>query len=482
LAELLSGLLDLSSRGDKALARQLTDKLRALITDGRLKSGERLPSSRTLARTLAISRNTVVQAIGQLESEGYLTISRSRRPVVGDSVASADAFTSGADARKRSPAFRLSPWAQHLGDAAWPPVYRGRPRAFQPGFADEREFPRHIWGRCLRQAAHRVRRHPRQGPNDPDLQQVLLKHLAVHRGVRAEPRQIMILPSAQAGLALVAKVLIRTGDVAWMESPGYGGAFAALRAAGATVCGLAVDRDGLKLAERRQAPRIIFVTPSHQYPTGCLMPISRRLDLLQFSNRTGAAIIEDDYDSEFHYDGRPVAALAGLDPSARVFYVGTFSKVMMADIRIGYLIVPEALVDAFELAQRHIGLLADMTMQAALAEFIERGAYRSHIRRMTRLYRSRRDRLVEALASEAGRHLSFDIPAGGMQLLARCKGAIDDVKLSLQLQAAGVITRPLSEMLYHRSSQRGLFLGFGAWNEAEIDAGARILGAHVRRS
>src|SRR5262249_12111277 len=158
-----------------------------------------------------------------------------------------------------------------------------------------------------------------------------------------------------------------------------------------------------------------------------------------------------------------------------------FSKVMSAEIRVGYLIVSENLVEAFELAQRHVGLLVDTTMQAALAEFIRRGAYRSHIRRMTRLYRSRRDHLVQALESEAGRYLSLDVPAGGMQLLARCQASIDDVKLSRRLQDAGVVTRPLSEMLYHRSSQRGLFLGFGAWNEAEIEAAARILGSHVRR-
>lgn len=476
--DLLSGLLDLSPRREKTLARQLTDQLRALITGGRLKAGQKLPSSRTLARALGISRNTVVQAVGQLEAEGYLAISRSRRPVVGDSIASAT-LPSGRDTRTH-PTFRLSSWAQHLPGAAWPPAYHGRPRPFQPGLADEREFPRQIWSRCLRHAALRAPRPAERVPNDRALQRALLKHLADHRGVRAQPCQIIILPTAQAGIALVAKILTRAGDTAWIESPGYGGAFAALRAAGANVVGIPVDTDGLRLAARGHVPRIIFVTPSHQYPTGCLMPIGRRLDLLQFASRAGSAIVEDDYDSEFHYDGRPVAALAGLDPSARVFYLGTFSKVMTADIRVGYLVVPETLVEIFELAQRNLGLLVDMTTQAALEEFIKRGAYSSHIRRMTRLYRSRRDRLVQALTSEAGRHLSLDVPAGGMQLLVRCRPSVDDVKLSQRLGDAGVFTRPLSEMLYHRSSQRGLFLGFGAWNDAEIDAGARILGTHFR--
>ena len=201
------------------------------------------------------------------------------------------------------------------------------------------------------------------------------------------------MPSAQAGIALVAKVMIEAGDVAWMESPGYGGAFAALQAADAEVAGVPTDADGLMIAGRRKAPRLIFVTPSHQYPTGRLMPVGRRLELLQFASSAGATIIEDDYDGEFHYEGRPVAALVGLDPSARVIYLGTFSKTMVSDVRVGCMVVPEALVPIFTLAQRHLGMLVSVTSQAALAEFIASGAYLSHVRRMARLYRTRRERL-----------------------------------------------------------------------------------------
>jgi GntR family transcriptional regulator/MocR family aminotransferase len=155
------------------------------------------------------------------------------------------------------------------------------------------------------------------------------------------------------------------------------------------------------------------------------MPVGRRLELLQFARSTGAAIVEDDYDGEFHFEGRPVTALAGLDPYDRIIYLGTFSKAMFADIRVGYLIVPETLVPTFALAQRHLGLLVAVALQAALADFIADGHYRSHVRRMTRLYRVRRDRLVQALAAEAGHGLLVDIPAGGMQLLARCDASID---------------------------------------------------------
>jgi GntR family transcriptional regulator/MocR family aminotransferase len=311
------------------------------------------------------------------------------------------------------------------------------------------------------------------------LQEVLLKHLADVRGIRARPEQIIIVPSAQSGIALISKVMIDAGDLAWIESPGYRGAFAALQAANAEVVGVPVDADGLRITGRRDVPRIIFVTPSHQYPTGRLMPVGRRLELLQFARRNGAVIVEDDYDGEFQYEGRPVTALAGLDPYDRIIYLGTFSKAMFADIRVGYLVVPETLAPTFALAQRHLGSLVAVPLQAALAYFIAAGDYRSHVRRMTRLYRARRDRLVQALTAEAGHRLHVDKPTGGMQLLAQCDAAMDDVHLSRRLEKAGVITRPLSEMLYHKSRERGLFLGFAAWKDTEIDAGARIIGRHV---
>ena len=264
------------------------------------------------------------------------------------------------------------------------------------------------------------------------------------------------------------------------RKPRIWGCFAALHAVGAAVVGVPVDDAGLTVVDRKDFPRIIFITPSHQYPTGHLMPVGRRLELLRFAETAGASIIEDDYDGEFHYEARPVAALQGLTHYGRVFYLGTFSKSMFADIRVGYIIVPEDLVTTFEFAQRHLGLVVTITMQAALAEFIATGSYLAHVRRTTRLYRARRDRLLQALAAEVGNRLAIDVPAGGMQLLARCRTSTNDRALSARLLDAGVITRPLSSMTFHNTRERGLFLGFAAWNEAEIDAAARIIGRNVR--
>jgi GntR family transcriptional regulator/MocR family aminotransferase len=478
--ELLPGMLHLSRDGSDTLTRQLTDQLRGLITGGRLAPGQRLPSSRQLAQTLDVSRNTVSFATEQLAAEGYLTLSAGRRPAVANGLTLDGDKPQLPGNRATAGRLKLSSWARSLHITNWPPVHAGRPRPFQPGLADEREFPHDLWSRHLRRAARSALSRHDRSINHPPLQQALLQHLAVHRGIKAKPAQILIVPTAQAGIALIATALLERGDHAWIESPGYGGAHVALRAAGAIVSAIPLDPHGMTVGSRKHAPRLIFVTPSHQYPTGRLMPIGRRLELLRFAEAAGACIIEDDYDGEFHYEARPVAALQGLAPSPRIFYLGTFSKSTYADIRIGYLVVPEALIDVFGIAQRHMGMLTSFTMQDALADFISSGAYLGHIRRMTRLYKGRRDRMLRALAAEAGDRLTVEVPAGGMQLLARCRASVSDQQLSVRLLEAGVVSRPLSSMLYHKTAERGLFLGFAAWNEKEIDRAARILGRIVR--
>ena len=478
--DLLPGMLHLVRDGGETLTRQLTDQLRGLITKGRLAPGQRLPSSRELAQSLGLSRNTASFAIEQLAAEGYVTLSAGRRPVVAEGLSLDSRKSLPRNIRAASERINLSAWASSLQRSVWPPIHKERPRPFQPGLADEREFPHDEWSRCLRRAARNAPLRRDRPINHPPLQEALLRHLVVHRGIKAVANQILFVPTAQAGLTLVANALLEPGDHAWVESPGYGGANVAFQAAGAIVSGIPLDSQGMAISSHKETPRLIFVTPSHQYPTGRLMPIGRRLELLRFAETAGACIIEDDYDGEFHYEARPVAALQGLAPSPRVFYLGTFSKATYADIRIGYVVVPEALIDIFELAQRQMGILTSITIQDALAEFISAGAYLGHIRRMTRLYRGRRDRMLQALATETGNRLAVETPAGGMQLLARCRPQTNDQQLSARLLEAGVVSRALTRMLYHKTEERGLFLGFAAWNDKEIDHAARILGRIVR--
>jgi GntR family transcriptional regulator/MocR family aminotransferase len=480
MRQILSGLIDLAARPQgETLNQQLYNALRSAILNGALASGRRLPSSRELARQLQLSRNTVSGVIDQLAMEGYLVVAQGRRPVVS---ASKPALLRGKPVvSSPSRAMRLSHWAKRLQKAHWPPMDERTPRPFQPGLGDVREFPHELWARCLRRAARMAPLRGTLTVNSPALQAALLKYLVEHRGVRAEAHQVIVLPSAQAALELTARVVLNAGDLAWLESPGYSGARAALEAAGANVAGVEVDRSGIAIGGRDDRPRLIFVTPSHQYPTGRLMPVSRRHELLAFARRAGAIIVEDDYDSEFQYEGRPVAALQGLDEAGGVFYVGTFSKSTFADVRLGYALVPAGYVDVFERAQRHAGQLAALPVQDALAEFIGDGHFSAHIRKVTRLYGERRDRLVRALDAAAGDFVSLVPPSGGMQLLAYLKRQVDDRDVSLRLRDAGVTVRPLSHFFTGRVADRGLFLGFAAWNDDEIDAGADAMGDVMRR-
>ncbi|MBW9102704.1 PLP-dependent aminotransferase family protein [Paraburkholderia phenoliruptrix] len=480
MGDALAGLIDLKvePQSGVALTRQLSDQLRQAITAGRLASGRRLPSSRELAEHLSVSRNTISAVIDQLAMEGYLDVSKGRRPVVA-TLPSANLIALETDSQRRASLTGMSRWAQQIVRSDWPITEQGRPRPFVPCLADAREFPHAIWGRCLRTATRYALPRRSMASNRLELQKALLHHLVEYRGVNAEAQQVFLMPTAQAAIALIARVVLDPGEVAWIESPGYGGARAAFEAAGAIVQGIALDQCGLAFETSLDAPRLIFVTPAHQHPTGLLMPATRRQALLRFADRVGARIIEDDYDSEFHYEGRPVAALQGFDQSGSVFYVGTFSKSLHADIRVGYVVVPKCFVETFAKAQRHTGQIVSMTLQDALSDFIGEGHYAAHIRKMTRIYRARRDHLCHAL-SAIGNDLTLSPPDGGMQVIARLGPQLKDHDVCLRLAEAGVMVRPLSPYYFAEAKAHGLFLGFAAWNETEIDAGAEIIARVIR--
>lgn len=476
------GLFDLKvdPQSDVALTRQICDQLRHAIVAGRLASGRRLPSSRELAFHLSVSRNTVSAVIEQLAMEGYLDVARGRRPVVA-SVPSAHLIAVEADTPASHGVTGMSQWAQQIAGSDWPFTEDGRPRPFAPCVADAREFPHAIWGRCLRTATRHALARRSTACNRPELQRALLKHLVEYRGVHADAQQAFLLPTAQAAIALVARVVSDPGDIAWVESPGYSGARVAFEAAGATVRGIELDQSGMAFDASTDAPRLIFVTPAHQHPTGLLMPAPRRHALLRFAARVGAQIIEDDYDSEFHYEGRPVAALQGSDKTESVFYVGTFSKSLHADIRVGYVVVPKRFVEIFAKAQRHTGQIVSMTLQDALSEFIGEGHYAAHIRKMTRVYHMRRDHLCHAL-QRIGTDLTVSVPDGGMQMVARLGPLRDDRAVCRRLAEVGVTARPLSGHYFAEPRSQGLFLGFAAWNESEIDTGVQTLARVMRDS
>ncbi|WP_426610258.1 PLP-dependent aminotransferase family protein [Bradyrhizobium sp. McL0616] len=471
----LSAQIELKRSSGEGLVAQLTSQLRALIASGRLGKGRALPSSRQLASDLGVSRNTVTYAFEQLAAEGYLAMSHGRRPVVMVDGGKGIEEIGVAASRLRSGKPRLSPWASKLKQSDWPMSYQAPLKPLRPGHGDFREFPNEIWARCLRRSAMHAARRELGPVNRTRLCEALAHYLATSRGVRATADQILILPSAQAALTLIAASLITPGDEVWVEDPGYPGAAAAFRASGARVTGVKLDEQGMQRVPGMAAPKLVFMTPSHQHPTGRLMSLARRTQFLALSRPGKTWIVEDDYDGEFHYDSRPVPALQGLDAHGRVFYVGTFSKAMTSDIRLGYLVVPLALIGTLEIAQRHIGLIASSHVQEALAEFIADGYFLAHLRRVRRLYHARRDHLVEGLERHLGEVLTAEVPSGGIQLVARLKRGRTDHVAVKRLGEAGVVTRALSSLALGRPRDHGLLLGFAAWRENEIGAAVRTM-------
>jgi len=472
---MIAGLIELNRADDEGLVAQLTSQLRGLIASRRLAKGRALPSSRRFAGDLGVSRNTVTYAFEQLAAEGYIEASHGRRPVVTIDGGGSVEGTAATASSVRSAKPQLSPWASKLKQTDWPMSYQAQFKPLRPGHGDAREFPNEVWARCLRRSAVRAGKRELGPVNRTRLREALAHYLASSRGVRATADQILILPSAQAALTLIAAVLLTPGDDVWVEDPGYPGAAAAFRASGARVTGMRLDEQGMQRMPEMAAPKLIFMTPSHQHPTGRLMSLARRTAFLRSSRPGKTWIVEDDYDGEFHYDSRPVPALQGLDAHGCVFYVGTFSKAMTSDIRLGYLVVPAAMVSTLEIAQRHIGLIASSHIQEALAEFIADGHFLAHLRRVRRLYHARRDHLVDGLERHLGEVLSVEVPSGGIQLVARLKRARADQAAVKRLVDAGVETRALSSLALGKPRDHGLLLGFAAWRESEISAALRTM-------
>lgn len=483
MQDLFSGIVDLERDGSSSLYRQLYGQLRQAILSGRLPAGTRLPATRSMAGQLGIARNTVLAAAEQLVAEGFLEARQGAGTVVAGEISAE--LTRSARARVDA-----APRSHHLSRAGscLAAIKRDapggeRPRAFMPSIPDLDAFPHATWGRLLRRSCQRMR--PEEAAYGataglPALRKALCDHLRDARGVNATPEQIIITPSAQAALDLLTRALVNPGDKVWIEEPGYLGARAAFSGAGAQIIPVPVDEHGIDHRSEASAPSMIYVTPSHQYPTGRLMPLARRLELLDCAERHDAYILEDDFDSEFQFQGRPVAALQGLDPQGRVLYVGTFSKVLQPGIRTGYAVLPEPLVEPVARVQRNTGQIVSAAVQLALAFFIEEGHLRAHIRRMCALYHERQAALVAALRENCGADISVEPPAGGMQLIAGLPAGWDDRRVVEGLAARGIMARPLSGFYLGRAEQQGLLLGYAGYGVEEITQGAAQLAQLLR--
>jgi GntR family transcriptional regulator/MocR family aminotransferase len=346
-------------------------------------------------------------------------------------------------------------------------------------------FPFEVWARLM---SRQWRRPPTAllSYGDPAgywrLREAIAAYLTASRGVRCVTEQVIVVAGSQQGLDLAARVLLDVGDRVWIEDPGYIGARGALKSAGADLVPVAVDSEGLNIAEgisRCPTARLVYITPSHQYPLGVTMSLSRRLALLEWAHRAGAWVLEDDYDSEYRYTGRPLPALQGLDTEDRTIYLGTLSKTLFPSLRLGYLVVPTDLVAAFVAAKALADRHAPSVEQAVLADFMSEGHFARHVRRTRVLYAERQATLLKAAGSALNGLLEISPAEAGMHLVGFLPEGIDDRAVSRQASAYGVDAPPLSSYAIAPLPRGGLLLGYAAFGADEIIRGVERLAAAV---
>ena len=463
--------------------RQLYDKLRRAILDGRLRAGAKLPSTRGLAQELAIARNTVMGAYEQLLAEGYLEGKTGSGTYVARTLPEAVLNVSPVRPTAsvtRNPG-RLSRRGQTLATNRLGIRYIEPPRPFRPGTPAIDHFPFDLWSRLL---AKYWRREPAGllPYTDPagyePLRAAIAEYISAARAVRCDPEQIIVVSGAQQALDLATRLLLDPGDEVWMEDPGYNGARAAFLGAGVKPVAVPIDNDGLDVTMgEKLSPhaRLAYVTPSHQYPTGVVMTLSRRLGLLRWAERKRRWILEDDYDSEFRYASRPVPSLQGLDKSGTVIYCGTFSKVLFPSLRLGYIVVPASLVDAFRGAKAVVDRHCPTVEQAVLAEFIAEGHLARHIRRMRMLYLERKDALLEILRRELAGAVEVRSHEAGMHVVGWLKKGERDSVVSRRALELGVEAPALTSYREKPGGRGGLVLGYAAYSEPQLRSAVRIL-------
>jgi GntR family transcriptional regulator/MocR family aminotransferase len=476
-------LLDVDPRRRARLFDQIYQQVRVRILGGELKRGAALPSSRRLASELGVSRTTVLAAIDALRNEGYVVASaRSAIRVAADLPDQEPSDgTRGGSARTIAP--RLSAIARAASVLPRGAPRLGiAPRAFRPGVPALDLFPIDTWTRYVARS-HRHARVALLEASDPaghrGLREAIAHDVAPARGVRRTADQVFITTGMAQVLEEVLRLAVAPGEPVWIEDPGYLGTRHAVIAAGARAIAVPVDADGLNVATgvaRAPHARAAVVTPSHHYPLGVTTSLARRMALLAWAQRARAIVIEDDYDSEFRHRGRPVMSLAGLDDSGCVIYAGTFSKTLYPGLRIGFAIVPPALVDPYAAMRRGAGNPASILEQDALAAFIADGQFVRHVRRMRVAYRERAEAFVEALRAECAPALVPGPCDTGMQAYAEL-AAGSDRRLRDAAAEHGIEVGALSDYFVGRPRTRGPVFGFGCVRPAALRAGCRELAA-----
>jgi GntR family transcriptional regulator / MocR family aminotransferase len=457
---------------ESPLYQQLYTHLRTAILSGKLREGTKLPPTRVMADELGLSRNTVLNAYDQLLAEGYLESITGSGTFVTQVLPENLLTTPRKSSTSRQ---RIAPSHPHFSKHARLQLAAPQPPApepshptlvspFRTSLPALDAFPYKVWSQLIIRQAKRISQHVLQYQDVAGyrpLREAIAAHVTLSRQVQCSFEQIVIVAGSQGGLDLVSRMFLNGGDAVWIEDPGYFGARGAFLGAGAQVVPVPVDCEGIVVetgVQRASKACLVHVTPSHQFPLGVTMSVRRRLALLEWANDADAYILEDDYDSEYRYSGRPLAALQGLDETGRVIYIGTFSKVFFPSLRIGYLILPPALVEAFLTVRHYLDVHPPLLEQAVLADFMHEGHFARHIRRMRNLYGERRKALLEAIKDLP---LEIDEPEAGLRCIGWLPDGMDDQVLVQKAAEHGLELWPVSAFSIEPMKRKGILLGYG---------------------
>ncbi|MFK7805081.1 MAG: PLP-dependent aminotransferase family protein [Anaerolineae bacterium] len=467
--------------------RQLYSEIRGMILSGHLPAGARLPPTRILCDELAISRSTVVEAVAQLTAEGYVVGQTGRGTFVSETlpeqVMRPPVVMGAPPTETNTASIRLSERGLLLtAGTVHPDAY---PRPFLPGLPDTVQFPTKHWGRIL---GKHWKNPPKtlgydSGAGYLPLREAIADHARLSRRVNCTPEQVIITSGAQQALFMCAQMFATRGDQVWVENPGYGGAFAAFATTELDLVPIPVDQHGIDVeAGIRLAPkaRLAYVTPSHQYPAGGTLDISRRLRLLEWAKDANSLILEDDYDSEYRYTGHPLESLQGLDKNGQVIYIGTFSKTIFPSLRLGYVIVPKGLERAFAKARYNLDRGSERIMQMALNDFMREGHFTRHIRRMRLLYAKRQQVMVDAIREYCGDWLEVAPAPAGLHLVGWLAAGVDDVAVAAEFAKHEIFTPPLSSYSIAPLERGGLVMGYAGVPEDEIVSAVKQMGQNFQ--
>lgn len=476
--------------------RALYEQLRSSILRGQLQAGSKLPPSRVLATQNGLSRNTVLAAFEQLEAEGYI-IGRQGSgtyvaKVLPERFLETTSAALSAASRTSNTASALSARGEQLARARRMPIpsvlgHRPRGTAFLIGLPALDAFPLKTWSRLysarLNNSGSSLMRYDDAAGYRP-LREAIAAYIGVARGIHCSAEQVIVTTGSQQALEFCARILLDPGDAAWLEDPGYLGARSALISAGARIVPVPVDQSGIDVVagiELEPAARLAIVTPSHQFPLGHTMSLDRRLALIDWAATGSAWIIEDDYDAEFRYVGKPQAALKAIDQHDRVVYVGTFSKALFPSLRLGYVIAPSNVVDGFKAAHLSSDMHAHLIDQAVVTDFIEQGHFAQHLRRMRVLHHERQHKLIE-YAERISDRMVLTPSDGGLHLLGRLTGQKDDAEIANRALQRGIHVWPLSIHSYRTDQPPALLLGYAGTKERDSRTGIEILDSELKNA